>query len=71
MIHKAGVFVRIESLANQCLASLQKTQLRSHGSGNREIGEEAGVWKPGEEAWVKSFDLVSTGDIKCAPGQKN
>ena len=21
------------------------------------------VWKPGEEAWVKSFDLVSPGDI--------
>lgn len=29
-----------------------------------------GVWKPGEEAWVKSFDLVSTGDI-VRPGSKN
>ena len=28
------------------------------------------VWKPGEEAWVKSFDLVSTGDI-VRPGSKN
>lgn len=28
------------------------------------------VWKPGEEAWVKSFDLVSTGDI-VRPGSKS
>lgn len=35
-----------------------------------EFVERLNVWKPGEEAWVKSFDLVSTGDI-VRPGSKS